>query len=86
MAQLCPTIRDPMGYSPPGFYVHGILQVRLLEWVASPFSRRSSRPRDQTRSFAFQADSLQSEPPGNSYKIHTRSEKFGTKKYKICCQ
>ena len=39
---------DPMDYSPPGFSVHGILQVRILEWVTMPSSRASSRPRDQT--------------------------------------
>ena len=35
-------------YSPPGSSVHGILQARILEWVVIPFSRGSSRPRDQT--------------------------------------
>ena len=34
-------------YSLPGSFVHGILQARILEWIAMPFSRRSSRPRDQ---------------------------------------
>ena len=38
-----------MDCSPPGSSVHGILQARILEWVAIPFSRRSSQPRDQTR-------------------------------------
>jgi len=37
-----------MGCSPPGFSVHGILQARILDWVAVPFSRGSSQPRDQT--------------------------------------
>ena len=32
--QLCPTLCDPMDYSPPGSSVHGILQARILEWVA----------------------------------------------------
>ena len=36
-------------YSPLGSSVHGILQVRILEWVAIPFPRRSSQPRDQTQ-------------------------------------
>jgi len=40
-----------MDYSLPGFPVHGILQVRILEWVAVPFSRGSSQPRDQTQVF-----------------------------------
>ena len=39
---LSPTIRDSMGYSPPGSSIHGIFQARILEWVASSFSRRSS--------------------------------------------
>ena len=39
---------DPMNCSPPGSSVHGILQARILEWVAMTFSRGSSRPRDQT--------------------------------------
>ena len=34
--------------SPPGSSVHGILQARILEWVAMPFSKGSSRPKDQT--------------------------------------
>ena len=43
--QLC----DPLDWGLPGFSVHGIFQVRLLEWVAISFSRGSSRPRDQTQ-------------------------------------
>ena len=39
---------DPMGYSLPGSSVHGILQARILKWVAIPLSRGSSQPRDQT--------------------------------------
>ena len=46
--QSCPTACDPMDCSPPGSSVHGILQARILEWVAMPSSRGSSRPRDQT--------------------------------------
>ena len=39
-AQSCPPLCDPMDCSPPGFSVHGILQTRILEWVAIPFSVR----------------------------------------------
>ena len=39
---------DPMGCSPPGSSVHGILQAGILEWVARPSLRGSSQPRDQT--------------------------------------
>ena len=62
-AQWCPTPRDPMDYT-----VHGILQARILEWVAFPFSRGSSQPRDQTQvsalQSALQAGSLPAEPQG----------------------
>ena len=44
VAQLCPTLCDPMDYT-----VHGILQARILEWVAILFSRGSSQPRDRTQ-------------------------------------
>ena len=47
-AQSCPTLCGPMDCSPPGSSVHGILQARILEWVAISFSRGSSQPRDQT--------------------------------------
>ena len=47
-AQSCPTLYDPMSYSPPGSSVHGISQARILEWVGISFSRGSSWPRDQT--------------------------------------
>ena len=46
------------------YTVHGILQARILEWVAFPFSRGSSQPRDQTRFPALQVDSLLAEPHG----------------------
>ena len=46
-AQLCPTLCDLMDFSPLGSYVHGILQARILEWVAIPYSRGSSWPRDR---------------------------------------
>ena len=48
VAHSCLTLCDPMDCSPPGLSVHGILQAKLLEWVATPFPRRSSQPRDQT--------------------------------------
>ena len=47
--QSCPTLCDLMDLSLPSSSVHGILQARILEWVAISFSRGSSRPRDQTR-------------------------------------
>ena len=44
VAQSCLTLCNPMEYS-----VHRILQARILEWIALPFSRGSSQPRDQTQ-------------------------------------
>jgi len=44
VTQLCPTLCDPMDCMVPG-----ILQARILEWVAFPFSRGSSQPRDRTQ-------------------------------------
>ena len=48
IAQLCPTLCDPMDCSLPGSSVHGILQARILKWVAISFSRGSSQLRDWT--------------------------------------
>ena len=44
VAQSCLTLCDPKDYT-----VHGILQARILKWVAFPFSKVSSQPRDQTQ-------------------------------------
>ena len=44
VAQSYPTLCNPMNYT-----VHGIFQARILKWVAVPFSRGSSQPRDQTQ-------------------------------------
>ena len=49
VAQSCLTLCEPMDCSLPGSSLHGILQARTLEWVAMPFSRGSSQPRDQTQ-------------------------------------
>ena len=48
LAKSCLTLCDPMDYNLPGSSVHGILQARILEWVAIPFSRGSSHPKDWT--------------------------------------
>ena len=47
----CPTLCNPMDCKPPGSSVYGVLQARILEWVAMPSSRGSSQPRDQTGKF-----------------------------------
>ena len=53
-----------MDHSPPGSSVHGILQVKILEWVAMPSSQGSSRPRDQTLVFCIAGRFFTAEPPG----------------------
>ena len=47
VAQSCPTLFDSVDYNLPGSFVHGILQARILEWVAMASSRGSSQPRDR---------------------------------------
>ena len=64
--QSCPTLCDPMDCSPQGSLVHGILQARILWWVAMPSSRGASLPRDQT-SVSWQAGSLPLAPPGKPF-------------------
>ena len=49
VTQSCLTLWDSMDCSPPGSSVHGILQARILEWVAMPSSRESSWSRDWTQ-------------------------------------
>ena len=66
VAQSCPTLCDPMDYT-----VHGILQARILEWVAFPFSRGWTylslpNPGIEPRSLILQADCLSPELPGKS--------------------
>ena len=64
VAQSCPTLCDPVDYSPTGSSVHGILQARILEWIAISFSRDLPDPGIEPRSPAVEADSLPAEPPG----------------------
>ena len=67
-AQLCLALFDSMDWSPPGSSVHGILQAKILEWVAIPFSRGSSWSRYQNCVFCiacWQTDSLPLSHPGS---------------------
>ena len=65
VAYLCSTLCNPMNLpcSLPGSFVHGILQARILEWVAIPFSRDLPNPGIEPGSPALQAKSLLSELP-----------------------
>ena len=62
----CPTLCDPMDCSPPGSSAHGILQARILEWVAISFSRDLPNPGTEPGSPTLQGDSLPTEPPGKT--------------------
>ena len=58
LLQSCPTLCDPMDYSPPGSSVHGISQARILEWFAISFSGNLHNPGIEPMSPALQANSL----------------------------
>ena len=58
VAQLCPTLCDPVVGT-----VHGILQARILEWVASSFFRGSSQPKDRTFVSRIAGGFFIAEPP-----------------------
>ena len=71
--QLCLTLCNPMDCSLPGFSVHGILQARILEWVAISFSRGTSWPRDRTWVSLFMGRlyhlSHQGSPNGHEFEL-----------------
>ena len=64
--QLCLTVCDPMDCSPPDSSIHGILQARIREWVAIPFSGDLPDSGIDTGSPALPGDSLPAEPPGKT--------------------
>ena len=74
VAQSCPTLCDPMDCSLPGSSIHGILQARVLEWVAISFSRGSSRPRDWT---------WVAHIPGRRFNRWTTREVWATRKIQL---
>ena len=73
VAHSCPPLCNPMDYT-----VYGILQARILEWVAFLFSRGFSQPKDQTQVSCIQADSLPAEPQGKP--TNCKGRKFKIKK------
>jgi len=64
----CPTLCNPMDSSPLGCSVHGIIQARILEWAAMPFSKRSSQPRDQVHISYFSCIGKRHFPGGSDGK------------------
>ena len=75
--QSCPTLCNPVDFSPPGSSVHGILQARILEWVAMPSSRGSSRPRGPTRVSCIAGGFFIAMPPEKPHMYtHTHTHKY----------
>ena len=90
LLQSCPTLCNSRDCSPPGSSVHGILQARILEWIAGPSSRASSWPRDWTCvSYIYlhrQVGSLSLALPGKpdlATKQHQTASGFAGPKYFI---
>ena len=67
VVQSCLTLYDPMDCSSPGSSVHGILQARILEWIAFPSPGDLPNLGIESRSPALQADALLSEPLGRPF-------------------
>ena len=67
VTQSCPTLDNPMDCSLPGSSVHGILQARILQWVAIPSPKDLPNPGIQPGFPALQVDSLLFEPPRNTF-------------------
>ena len=79
LLQSCLTLCDPKDYSLPASSVHGILQARILEWVALPSSRGSSQARGGTQvscHLYWQAGSLPLAPPGKPIKDSVQAPKL----------
>ena len=80
--QSCPTLCNPMDCSLPGSSAHGILQAKILEWVAMPSSRGSSLPRNQTHVSSGPCNAgrfFTTEPPGKPLIDPIQNKKFFTK-------
>ena len=71
-----PTLCDPMNCSLSGSSVHGILQARILEWVAFPSPGDLPNPGIEHGSPTLQADSLPTEPPGKPCDIPKQKVKL----------
>ena len=79
----CPTPCNSVDCSSPGSSVHGILQARILKWVAIPFSRWSYRPRDQTRVSCTAGGFFTTEPSGKPY-LHCSNLRSGNLHTGVC--
>ena len=75
-AQLCLTLCDTKDCSLSDSSVRGIFQARILEWVATSFSRGSSQPRDRTSVCCLAGKFFTTEPPGKLYISYTKGNSF----------
>ena len=73
VTQSCPALCDPTDYSFPGCSVYEIVQARILEWVAIPFTRDLPNARIESRCPALQVDSWLLEPPGKPPNFYLRN-------------
>ena len=78
--QSCPTLCNPVDYSPPGSFVYGDSSAKIPELVTMPSPRKSSRPRDQTPCLLcllhWQSGSLPLAPPGKPYLLYNITQFF----------
>ena len=65
--ELCPTLCNSTDHCPTGFSICGITPARILEWVAMPYSRRSSQPRDRAYISCISSGFFPAEPPGKPF-------------------
>ena len=70
VSRSCPTLCNSKDCRSPGSSIHGILQARVLEWVAMPSSKESSQPGTEPGSPASQADSLPSQSPEEAHYLN----------------
>ena len=85
VTQSCPTLSDPVDCNPSGSSVHGVIQARIPEWVAFPSPGDLPDSGTEPRSPALQADSLLSEPPGNSWWDSNLGPNRGLHGQILCC-
>ena len=83
--QSCPILCNPMDCSLPGYSVHGILQARILEWVAISSFGDLPDPGIKPRSSSLQANSLLSEPSGKPV-MSDSLQPYGLKPSRLLCQ
>ena len=74
LLRFCLTLCNPMDYSTLGSSIHGILQGRILDWVAISYSKGSSQPRDQTRVSCIVGRFFTTEPKGKLKESYTTEQ------------